>query len=259
MILRPMTLTPTRSNLSETHRELLSEKHLIAICTFNERANLPELFERMRSVLPTADVLVIDDHSPDGTADWVREVQRGDPRVHLIERPGKLGLGTAIRDAMQFAIANDYHWLFNLDGDLSHDPAAIPSMLARAEVCDLAIGSRYVDGGGMAGCSWRRVWVSRAANWLARRLIGWKITDCSSAYRMYRVSKLKELDFGLILEKGYGFLEEVLAHLMRNGARVVEVPIVYTERIHGESKISVREAISAFSAMRRCARMVRKS
>jgi dolichol-phosphate mannosyltransferase len=234
-----------------------SARWLILVCTYNERETLPQLVDQIQSVLPHADLLVVDDHSPDGTANWVRQRQEQDPRVQLIERSGKLGLGTAIRDGMQYAIANHYSWVINLDGDLSHDPSVMKKMVALQDSCDLAIGSRYVPGGGMLGCSWRRILVSRFANTLARWIVGWSISDCSSAYRMYRVDCLKAIQLHALKETGYGFLEEILAHLIRVGARVTEVPIVYQERRLGHSKISPREGYSALSALFRCARILR--
>lgn len=222
---------------------------LVLICTYNERENLPKLVESIRQVLPDSDILVVDDHSPDRTADWVREQQSSDTRIKLIERSGKLGLGTAIKTGMQYAIEHGYEWLINLDGDLSHDPKVIPELLAQKNLHDLVIGSRYVAGGGLEGCSWRRIAVSRCANQLARWMVGWSIQDCSSAYRLYRVELLQGLDLGAIKETGYGFLEEILAHLLKAGARVTEVPIVYRERRLGASKISLKEAGSGLSAL----------
>jgi dolichol-phosphate mannosyltransferase len=230
---------------------------LILICTYNERENLPRLFHAIREVCPKLDILVVDDRSPDRTADWVREQMQSDPTIHLIERSGKLGLGTAISTGMQFAIDQGYCWLINLDGDLSHDPAVIPQLLSKQDQWDLVIGSRYVSGGGLEGCSWRRIAVSRMANQLARWMVGWSIRDCSSAYRLYRVESLKQIGLSNLKESGYGFLEEILAYLIKNGARVTEVPIVYRERRLGQSKISLQEARSAFSALLEASRIYR--
>ena len=222
---------------------------LILVCTYNERENIPRLFKAIRDVCPEFHILIVDDNSPDGTADWVRQQMQIDPSVHLIERSGKLGLGTAIRTGMQFAIDHGYQWLINLDGDLSHDPAVIPELLSKQNQYDLVIGSRYVQGGGLEGCSWRRIAVSRFANQLARWMIGWSIQDCSSAYRLYRVDRLKQIGLSNLKESGYGFLEEILAVLIKNGAKVTEVPIIYQERQLGKSKISIQEARSAFNAL----------
>ena len=224
---------------------------LVLVCTYNERGNLATLFERMEAVVPSANILVVDDNSPDGTSDWVEEHMRAHPNVALIRRSGKLGLGTAIRQGMEFAIQNDFEWLLNLDADLSHDPESIPDLLRVREQCDLVIGSRYVPGGGMAGCSWRRIFVSKCANMYARFAIGWSVHDCSSAFRLYRIANLRQIRLGDLIGTGYGFLEEVLWHLLNSGARLTEVGIVYTERQEGKSKISIKEALSTLSSIHR--------
>lgn len=232
-----------------------SESLLILVCTFNERGNLPSLFERIYQVVPSAKILVVDDNSPDGTSQWVIEHQQSHPNVSLIRRAGKLGLGTAIRDGMQFAIDHNYQWLLNLDADLSHDPSSIPALLAASANHDVVIGSRYVVGGGMQGCSWRRVFVSRCANAYARRIIGWKVRDCSSAFRLYRVSMLRTIHLNELRGTGYGFLEEVLWHLLNVGSRLEEVGILYTERRTGKSKISIKEALSTIRSIHNVARL----
>ena len=228
---------------------------LILVCTYNERDNLPTLFEQIESVLPNARILVVDDNSPDGTSDWVEQQIRVKPTISLIRRSGKLGLGTAIRAGMQFAIENGFEWLLNLDADLSHSPSSIPKLLAQRDCSDVIVGSRYVEGGGMEGCSWKRVFVSKCANAYARRIIGWSVRDCSSAFRLYRVSRLRELNLNEIRGAGYGFLEEVLWHLINQGARLSEVGIVYTERREGKSKISIKEALSTINSIHRVAKL----
>ena len=228
---------------------------LILVCTYNERDNLPTLFEQIEACVPNARILVVDDNSPDGTSDWVEQQLRLKPSISLIRRSGKLGLGTAIRAGMEFAIENGFEWLLNLDADLSHSPSSIPAMLAKREGSDIVVGSRYVAGGGMEGCSWRRVFVSKCANAYARRIIGWSVRDCSSAFRLYRVSSLKMLKLSELVGTGYGFLEEVLWHLIDKGARLHEVGIVYTERREGKSKISIKEALSTIGSIHRVARL----
>jgi dolichol-phosphate mannosyltransferase len=237
--------------------EPASKPLLVLICTYNERRNLPELIPRIFLAAPDAHILVVDDGSPDGTGQWVTEQCAIDSRIHCILRSGKLGLGTAIREGMRYAIAGQYAWLVNLDGDLSHDPSVIPAMIRMQSHCDLAIGSRYIEGGGMEGCSWKRIFVSRSANVLARMIVGWKIQDCSSAFRMYRVQTIRDIPLDRIYAKGYGFLEEVLAMILRAGGRVLETPITYTERREGQSKLSIREAISTLAALIRVGRIYR--
>ncbi|MFO0921837.1 MAG: polyprenol monophosphomannose synthase [Pirellulales bacterium] len=222
---------------------------LILVCTYNEIANLPTLIDCIRRLCQD-DILVIDDASPDGTAEWVRQRGAVDPSVKLMERQGKLGLGTAILAGMKYAIDHGYDWVLNLDADMSHDPASIVSLKAKAgNDVDLVIGSRYVSGGGLRNCSWKRHLVSRCANLYAKILVWWNIADCSSAFRCYRTHALKQLPLDAMRCEGYGFLEEVLWWLLRHGFRVVEVPIVYTEREQGESKISMREAIGTMKTL----------
>ena len=233
----------------------LPDSLLILVCTYNERDNLPTLFEQIESVIPKARILVVDDNSPDGTSDWVEQQILVKPSISLIRRSGKLGLGTAIRAGMQFAIENDFEWLLNLDADLSHSPGSIPALLAQRDNSDVVVGSRYVEGGGMEGCSWKRIFVSKCANAYARGVIGWSVRDCSSAFRLYRVSSLRLLKLDELRGTGYGFLEEVLWHLIDQGARLNEVGIVYTERRHGRSKISIKEALSTIDSIHRVAKL----
>ena len=228
---------------------------LVLVCTYNERQNLSELFAKIDLTIPGVAVLVVDDNSPDGTADWVEQFSHQRSGTYLIKRSGKLGLGTAIREGMQYAIEHRFDWLLNLDADLSHDPQAMTKLLAEAEKHDLVIGSRYVEGGGLEGCSWKRVLVSRCANAYARLVVGWNVRDCSSAFRLYRVSSLARLDWKAIHGKGYGFLEEVLWHLIHAGCRWTEVGIIYAERQKGNSKISLREAMSTVASLHRVARL----
>ena len=228
---------------------------LILVCTYNERDNLPTLFEQIEAFVPNARILVVDDNSPDGTSDWVEQQMKQKASISLIRRAGKQGLGTAIRAGMEFAMENGFEWLLNLDADLSHSPSSIPAMWAKRDNSDIVVGSRYVVGGGMEGCSWRRVFISKCANAYARWIIGWSVQDCSSAFRLYRVSSLRALKLSELVGTGYGFLEEVLWHLLDGGARLCEVGIVYTERREGKSKISIKEALSTIGSIHRVARL----
>ncbi len=230
-----------------------SPKLLIAVCTYNERDNLPQLLPRILEQVPSAKILIVDDGSPDGTAAWVEEFSLQHPQVVLLNRGAKLGLGTAILAALRFAIEHDFDWILNLDADLSHDPAAIPSLLSNAfnQPADLVIGSRYVPGGGLVNCSWKRKIVSRCANLYARTLLRISTRDCSSAFRAYRVAKIAELPLGKMRCAGYGFLEEILWWILKKNGRIFEVPITYTEREMGDSKISWREAWGTAQAIHR--------
>jgi dolichol-phosphate mannosyltransferase len=237
---------------------------LVAVCTYNERENIAELLDRIRSAAPEADLLVVDDNSPDGTGRWVQEQAAADPRIRVIIRPGKQGLGTAIVAAMDHAIAGRYRWLVNLDADLSHDPADIPRLLAACRepleplgrvsdtlvrTPDVVIGSRYVRGGQIVGWPRRRRWMSRTMNALTRVLLRIPVEDASGSFRSYRVAALDELPRNQLRAHGYALLEELLWHLHRQGCRFHEVPIVFTERRHGRSKLSWHEAIGALQVL----------
>ena len=234
----------------ETHVRLL-----VLVCTYNERANLPRLANEIFAAAPQSHLLVVDDGSPDGTGDWAAEESLRRPQLHLIQRGAKLGLGTAIKAGLSYAIEHGFDYAMNLDADFSHDPAQIPPLLevAIGSQAALVIGSRYVEGGGLKNCSWRRHFVSRAANIYARAIVGWKIRDCSSAYRCYRVEALQKIALSNIQCEGYGFLEEILWAILRSGGSVVESPIIYTEREHGESKISLKEATGTLAVLHRLA------
>jgi dolichol-phosphate mannosyltransferase len=225
-------------------------KTLITVCTYNEIENLPRLVDEILAVVPAADVLVIDDNSPDGTGRWCEEHAAVEPRLRCLHRSGKLGLGTAAIAGMQYAIAHGYRYMLNMDADFSHHPRYLPNLLAGMDPpggpsVDVMIGSRRVPGGGVEGWPLRRHLMSRAVNGYARWLLGLKSKDCSGAYRCYRTSLLERLDFDAIRSRGYSFQEEILWHLKRLGARFGETPIIFVDRRYGKSKINGKEAIAA--------------
>ena len=225
-------------------------KTLVTVATYNEIENIPLLVAAIHEQVPAADILVIDDNSPDGTGRWCDEKNADDPRVHCLHRAGKLGLGTALIAGMKYAIENDYDYMLNMDADFSHHPRYIPAMLsgmdpADGPLRDCMIGSRYVAGGGTEGWPLKRRLMSRLVNLYARLMLGLKTKDNSGAYRCYRVSLLRKLDFNAVRSRGYSFQEEILWHLKRAGARFAETPIIFADRERGVSKIHSGEAISA--------------
>ncbi len=227
---------------------------LITIATYNEIENLPPLVEEVFFYSPQAELLVIDDNSPDGTGQWLDRKAAEDRRVHALHRGGKLGLGTATVAAMQYAIEHDYDYMLNMDADFSHHPRYLPDLIAgmeREPPVDVMIGSRYVRGGGVEGWPLRRKLMSRCVNFYARSLLGLRASDCSGAFRCYRVALLKKLDFELIRSRGYSFQEEILWRLKQAGARFGETPIVFADRTRGESKINSREAVEALRVIAR--------
>ena len=224
---------------------------LITLATYNEIENLPLLVEEVFAVAPQAEVLVIDDYSPDGTGRWCDEQAAVDSRVHCLHRPGKLGLGTATIAAMRYAIESDFDFMLNMDADFSHHPRYIPAILAGMENADVSIGSRYVRGGGVKDWPLKRRLMSWGVNTYARALLGLRSRDCSGAFRCYRVALLKKLDFDKVVSRGYSFQEEILWHLKRQGARFSETPILFADREKGQSKINNREAVAALRILMR--------
>ena len=227
-----------------------ANKTLVTVATYNEIENLPRLVEEIFAQLPEADLLVIDDNSPDGTGAWCDQRAEEDPRVHCLHRAGKLGLGTATIAGMQYAIQQGYRYVLNMDADFSHHPRYLRDLEAGMEPVDgppldVMIGSRYIPGGGVEGWPLRRHVMSRGVNLYARWLLGLKSKDCSGAYRCYRTSLLAEIDFAAVRSRGYSFQEEILWHLKRLGARFGETPITFVDRQVGSSKIDAKESVAA--------------
>lgn len=224
---------------------------LVVIATYNEIENLPQLIDEILHYAPDVDILVIDDNSPDGTGEWCDERAATDDRIRVIHRPGKLGLGSATVAGLCYAIEHAYAYVLVMDADFSHHPRYIPALRSRMDSddaessVDVMIGSRYVTGGDVEGWPIGRRLASRAINAYARCLLGLRIRDCSGAFRCFRTETLKRIDFDAMRSQGYSFLEELLWHLKRKGARFGEEPIVFVDRQKGRSKINTREALAA--------------
>jgi dolichol-phosphate mannosyltransferase len=218
---------------------------LITVCTYNELENIRLLLPELRRVAPDADILVIDDSSPDNTAGAVREFAATDDRTTLLLRPGKQGLGAATLEGFRYGIRHGYDQLLNMDADFSHSPNHIAALRQLAETVDVAIGSRYVTGGGVVNWSWRRRLMSWAINAYARLLLGLQTRDNSGSFRCYAVEKLARIDWDRTLAKGYAFQEEVLYRCRRIGCSFGETPIIFADRRFGRTKISSKEAVAA--------------
>ncbi|MEM8678890.1 MAG: polyprenol monophosphomannose synthase [Planctomycetota bacterium] len=217
---------------------------IVCVGTYNEIETLPRLAERvMAASTPDRQVelLVVDDNSPDGTGRWCAEQAEREPRFHVIHRPQKLGLGTAMITALRFAVQRPYDHVVTMDADLSHDVSALPALIDGLADADVVIGSRYVPGGEIRNWPLRRRILSGTANVVARALLGLKARDCSSGYRAYRGEALRRIDLDALRGTGYVFYEEILAHLQWAGNRIAEVPITFVDREHGQSKIGWRE------------------
>ena len=219
---------------------------LISLATYNEADNLKPLVESIRDFAPDCSILVIDDNSPDGTGPIADEIRDSSPNVHVLHRPGKLGLGTATLAAVRFAIEHHFDYLLNLDADFSHPPRFIPDLLNGMTDHDVMIGSRYIPGGGVeGGFNLKRKLMSSGINGYARLTLGLTSRDNSGAFRCYRVSKLAEIDLDQVRSRGYSFQEEILYWCKSVGCRIGETPILFENRRAGVSKINSREAISA--------------
>jgi len=219
---------------------------LIVLPTFNEADNIVEVLRKLRAVVPEASVLVVDDSSPDGTADLVEEVAAEIGDVSVMRRPAKSGLGSAYRDGFRHGLAAGYDVMVEMDSDLSHDPAALPSLLAAAaDGAALALGSRYIPGGSIPDWSWHRRALSRWGNRYAAAVLGIDVNDATSGYRAYRAEALAGIDFHTVQADGYGFQVEMAYRVLASGGRIVEVPISFTDRVRGESKMSSSIVVEA--------------
>ena len=243
-----MTIPPNDLARPETEGAAAGgHRILISLATFNEVENLGPLVETIRRFAPGAAILVVDDNSPDGTGRLADEIKGALADVHVIHRSGKLGLGTALIEAMRFAIAEGYDYILNLDADFSHPPRYIPAIVAGMGDHDVMIGSRYVPGGGVEGRQFnlKRKFMSQGINAYARLFLGLTSRDNSGSFRCYRVSKLAEIDFSRVRSRGYSFMEEILFWCRQVGCRIGETPILFENRHAGVTKINKYEAYMA--------------
>jgi len=207
--------------------------------TYQEAENIEQFLRLARGAVPDADILVVDDDSPDGTGAIAERVGKELGRVEVLHRPLKEGLGEAYRAAFSLALERGYDRLVQIDADLSHDPAVIPALLAAVQNgTDVAVGSRYVSGGTIPHWPWFRRALSRYGNRYAGFVLGLKMRDATSGYRAYRADMLREIDLGTTRAKGYGFQIETAYRVHRAGGRVEETPIVFTDRVRGYSKMT---------------------
>jgi dolichol-phosphate mannosyltransferase len=211
---------------------------LVIIPTYNEAESIVEVLDRVLAVDQRVDVLVVDDGSPDDTAKLVLARGEGEPRVHLMERSTKAGLGGAYRAGFAWGLERGYDALVEMDADLSHPPERLPALLDGLATADLVIGSRYVPGGRTVNWSRLREAISRGGNTYVRLALGVPVHDCTAGYRAYRREVLEELGVEQVQSNGYCFQVEMAHRTWQEGFRVVEVPITFTERASGESKMS---------------------
>jgi dolichol-phosphate mannosyltransferase len=221
---------------------------LIVTPTYIEAPNIVELLERARAAVPDADILVVDDNSPDGTADLAEREAKRSGHIQVLRRPRKIGLGDAYRAGFAVGMEQGYDLLVQIDADLSHDPAALPRMLDEAENgADLVVGSRYVPGGAIPYWPLFRRLLSKWGNRYATFVLGMPINDATSGYRVYRAGTLKAIDYATTRAKGYGFQIELAYRVWRWGGRIEQVPIVFTDRVRGQSKMTLGVAAEELS------------
>jgi dolichol-phosphate mannosyltransferase len=219
---------------------------LVVLPTYNEAANIDAVLRRVRAAVPDATLLVVDDNSPDGTAKIAEETGDDIGGVEVLVRPGKAGLGSAYRRGFAWGLERDYDAFVEIDSDLSHDPAAIPSLLAPlAEGYEAVIGSRYITGGSIPAWRWHRRLLSRGGNIYSSWLLGLHVADATAGFRAYAASLLSRIDLGSVRADSYGFQIEMTYRAVQGGARVREVPIRFVDRVEGTSKMSFYTIVEA--------------
>lgn len=225
----------------------MSERALVIVPTFNEAQNLPRIVPEILAQDERLEVLVIDDNSPDGTGKLADEMAADDGRVHVLHREGKLGLGTAYLTGFRWALERDYEYVFEMDADHSHDPKHLTQFLDAAQRADLVLGSRYLEGR-VTVVNWpmTRLLLSYFANIYAKVVTGHRIYDATGGFKCFRRKVLEAIDLNAVHSNGYSFQIEMSFRAWRGGFRIVEIPIVFVDRVEGTSKMSgaiVREAI----------------
>lgn len=228
-------------------------KALLIIPTFNEIDNIQKMLDMLTDLYPELSVLIIDDGSPDGTADVVKEFKENNKNIHLIQRTGKQGLGTAYITGFKWALERDYQFVFEMDCDFSHDPKDLPILLDAAQTNDLVIGSRYIDGIRIINWPFRRLLLSYCASIYTRIITGIRILDVTGGFKCFTRGALESLNLDKVFSNGYSFQVELNYKIWSQGMKIKEVPIIFTERRDGQSKMSggiVKEAIFAVIMLR---------
>jgi dolichol-phosphate mannosyltransferase len=213
---------------------------LVIIPTYDERENIPSLLDALLALPYGLEVLVVDDNSPDGTAALVEERMAREPRVHLLKRPGKMGLGSAYRDGFRYALGHGAEYIFEMDADFSHDPLAIGDFLAAARDADVVLGSRYQGGVRVVNWPLNRLILSRAANLYTRLITGLPVHDATGGFKCFRRRALDGIQLDRVRSDGYAFQIEVSFKCWKRGFKIREIPIVFVDRRAGVSKMNRR-------------------
>ncbi len=224
----------------------MAERALVVVPTYNEAVNLPSIVPQILAQDPRLDVLIVDDNSPDGTGELADQMAAADGRVHVLHRPGKGGLGKAYLAGFRWALERDYELVFEMDADFSHDPKFLTDFLRAAEEADLVIGSRYKTGVNVINWPISRLLLSLGANQYARWITGMDIMDSTGGFKCFHRRVLETIDFDRVRSNGYSFQIEMSFRAWKKGFRLMEIPIVFTDRVEGQSKMNkriMREAI----------------
>jgi dolichol-phosphate mannosyltransferase len=219
---------------------------LVVIPTYNEKENILRLIPQVLGQAEGVEILVVDDGSPDGTGTLVQELGKNDARVHLLSRPGKMGLGTAYVAGFRFALEHQYDLVFEMDADFSHSPAEIPNFLKKIQEADLVLGSRYTKGIRVLNWPIKRLMLSYFANVWTRFMTGLPLDDATGGFKCYRIEVLKAINLDRIRSNGYAFQIEMSYKAWRKGFRLAEIPIVFLDRHAGSSKMSKQIVYEAF-------------
>jgi dolichol-phosphate mannosyltransferase len=224
----------------------MPERGLVVVPTYNERENLPSIVPRILETDPRFDVLVVDDGSPDGTGDLADALAAADPRVHVLHRTAKEGLGRAYLAGFAWALERDYAWIFEMDADFSHDPKYLVALLKAAEDADLVLGSRYASGVNVINWPMSRLLLSWFANKYVRWITRLPLTDATGGFKCFRRAVLEGIPLDRVRSNGYAFQIEMSYRAWQKGFRLKEIPIVFVDRVEGQSKMNkriVREAV----------------
>ena len=222
-------------------------ENIVIVPTYNEADNINDLLSQLLALPVSVGVIVVDDNSPDGTGETADQwAARYPGRVRVVHRPGKLGLGTAYIAGFRAALDDPHiESIMTMDADFSHNPRYIPDMINLGQTKDVVIGSRYVAGGGSRNCTWKRIWLSKIANFVARALLLLQARDTTAGFRLYHRRVLQSIPLDQVFSSGYSFLVEMLFMCQRRGWQIGEVPIIFEDRRKGQTKISRQEIFKA--------------
>ena len=221
-------------------------KGVVVVPTYNERENIEELIEKTLSTSPDIDILIVDDNSPDGTGEIAEKIAKENPRVKVLHRPGKMGLGSAYVEGFKWALKRGYDFIMEMDADFSHNPEDIPRFIEKIKEYDLVIGSRYTDGVSVVNWPISRLLLSYFANIYARTVTGVPIMDLTGGFKCFRREVLESINLDTIMSDGYAFQIEMNYRAYKKGFRITEIPIIFIERRAGSSKMSKKIVWEAF-------------